>query len=228
MSSPGALPAAVLWDLDGTLADTEPSWFAAEHALAAEHDAPWTDDDARRLVGSDLLDSGRYIRDRMGLDLEPARIVDLLVDRVAADVARGVAWRPGARELLAALRAADVPCALVTMSYARLVEPVLAQLPRDSFAAVVTGDAVDRGKPDPEAYLRAAVALGADPRGCVAIEDSTTGASSAAAAGAHVLVVPHSVEVPDGPGRTLVRSLQEVDVDGLVRLSTAHWAALLA
>ena len=113
------LPAAVLWDLDGTLADTEPSWFAAEHALAAEHGAEWTDADAHSLVGSDLIDSGVYIRDRMGLDLDPADIVELLLDRVVADARRGVVWRPGARELLSACQAADLPCALVTMSYAR-------------------------------------------------------------------------------------------------------------
>ena len=112
----------MLWDFDGTLADTEPSWFAAEYALAAEHGATWTDADAQALVGSELIESGRYIRERMGLDLEPAAIVELLIDRVEADVRRGVVWRPGARELLAALRAAGVPCALVTMSYARMVD----------------------------------------------------------------------------------------------------------
>ncbi len=216
------LPAAVLWDLDGTLADTEPSWFAAEYALAAEHGAEWTDDDAHALVGSDLIDSGRYIRDRMRLDLEPGAIVELLLDQVVADARRGISWRPGARELLSACRAADLPCALVTMSYARVVEPVLDQLPADTFGAVVTGDAVDRGKPHPEAYLRAAAALGAHPRACVAIEDSPTGATSAEGAGAHVLVVPNTVPVPGGPGRTSVPTLVGIGVDDLAALAAGH------
>jgi len=219
---PARLPAAVLWDLDGTLADTEPTWFAAEYDLAAAHGAQWTEDDAHALVGSDLIESGVYIRDRMGLDLEPAAIVELLLDRVVADARRGISWRPGARELLAACRAADVPCALVTMSYARLVEPVLDQLPGDTFGAVVTGDAVDRGKPHPEAYLRAAAALGAEPHACVAIEDSPTGARSAEGAGAHVLVVPNTVSVPGGPGRTSVPSLVGIGVDDLAALAAGH------
>ena len=218
------LPAAVLWDLDGTLADTEPSWFAAEYALAAEHGAEWTDADAHSLVGSDLIDSGVYIRDRMGLDLDPADIVELLLDRVVADTRRGVVWRPGARELLSACRAADLPCALVTMSYARVVEPVLDQLPAGTFGVVVTGDTVEHGKPHPEAYLRAAASLGADPRRCVAIEDSPTGASSAEDAGAHVLVVPHTVPVPDGPGRTSIPSLAGVGVGDLTALAARHTA----
>lgn len=217
-----SLPAAVLWDLDGTLADTEPSWFAAEFALAAEHGAEWTDSDAHALVGSDLIDSGVYIRDRMGLDLEPEAIVELLLDRVVADARRGINWRPGARALLAACGARGLPCALVTMSYARVVEPVLALLPAGTFGAVVTGDAVTHGKPHPEPYLRAAGALGVDPGRCVAIEDSPTGAQSAADAGAHVLVVPNTVAVPGGTGRSSVPSLVGIGVEDLAALAAGH------
>jgi beta-phosphoglucomutase-like phosphatase (HAD superfamily) len=215
----------VLWDFDGTLADTEPSWFAAEFAMAAAHGASWTDEDARALVGSDLIETGRYIRRRMGLDRSPAEIVEELLDSVIADVRRGVTWRPGACELLAALGEARVPCALVTMSYARLAEVALEQLPAASFDTVVTGDAVARGKPHPEAYLTAAARLGVDPSACVAIEDSPAGAASAEAAGAHVLVVPHHVDVPTGPGRTHRPSLEGLgvaDIAGLVPERPVH------
>ena len=215
---PARSPAAVLWDLDGTLADTEPSWFAAEYALAADHGASWTDEDARELVGSELLETGRYIRRRMGLDRSPAEIVEVLLDAVIADVRRGVTWRPGAYELLAALREAGVPCALVTMSYARLAEAALEQLPPASFDTVVTGDAVAHGKPHPEAYLTAAERLGVEPSRCVAIEDSPAGSASAAAAGAHVLVVPHHVPVPDRPGMTRRSSLVGVGPADLAAL----------
>lgn len=218
MPDPDHRPAAVLWDFDGTLADTEPSWFAAEFALAAEHGAVWTDADARALVGFELIESGRYIHDRMGLDLPPEEIVERLLDQVVADVRRGITWRPGACELLAALRADAVPCALVTMSYTRLVDAALEQLPAGSFDVLVTGDAVANGKPHPEAYLTAAERLGVDPAACVAIEDSPAGAASAEAAGAHVLVVPHHVDVPAGPGRTLVASLAGLGVDDVAAL----------
>ena len=113
------------------------------------------------------------------------------------------------------MRAAGVPCALVTMSYARLVDAALAQLPAGSFDVLVTGDEVKRGKPHPEAYLTAAERLGVDPAACVAIEDSPAGAASAEAAGARVLVVPQAVEVPTGPRRTHVASLKGIGLDDL-------------
>jgi HAD superfamily hydrolase (TIGR01509 family) len=115
-------------------------------------------------------------------------------------------------ELHAALAAAMVPQALVTMSYAAIAAPVAAALP---FAATVTGDQVTNGKPHPEPYLRAAELLGVDAADCLAIEDSGTGATSANAAGCHVLVVPHFVNVPDAPRRTQRASLEQLRPDGL-------------
>jgi HAD superfamily hydrolase (TIGR01509 family) len=193
--------------MDGTLVDTEPAWMAAEFALAERYDGTWSREHALQLVGSDLLDSGRYIREHMGIDVTPEQIVEELLDAVIEEVERDVPWREGARELLASLRAAGVPCALVTMSYARFVKPILAALPPDTFAVVVTGDVVDRGKPHPEPYLAAARDLDVLAADCLAIEDSDTGARSAVAAGCRVLVAPLHVSVPPGPGRVLTESL---------------------
>jgi HAD superfamily hydrolase (TIGR01509 family) len=193
--------------MDGTLVDTEPAWMAAEFALAERYDGTWSREHALQLVGSDLLDSGRYIREHMGIDVTPEQIVEELLDAVIEEVERAVPWREGARELLASLRAAGVPCALVTMSYARFVKPILAALPPDTFAVVVTGDVVDRGKPHPEPYLAAARDLDVLAADCLAIEDSDTGARSAVAAGCRVLVAPLHVSVPPGPGRVLTESL---------------------
>ena len=206
-----ALPAAVLWDMDGTLVDTEPYWIETEFALAEEYGATWSHEHALELVGNDLLVSGAYIKEHMGLDLTPAQVVERLLDGVVERVRRAVPWRPGARELLAALNAAGVPCALVTMSYRRFVDPILAALPEASFATTVVGDEVDNGKPHPEPYLAAARALGVAPEDCVAIEDSETGTRSAEAAGCRVLVVPHHVTVPEKPGRRFVASLEHLD-----------------
>ncbi len=213
------LPAAVLWDMDGTLVDTEPSWIAAEYALVAEHGGTWSDEHAHALVGNPLLVSAEYIRRHGPVDLPPEVIVEQLLDRVEADVRRVVSWRPGARELLLALREAGVPCALVTMSYARLADAVVSALPAGAFAAVVTGDQVRHGKPHPEPYLVAARLLDVAPQECVAIEDSLTGAASAAAAGASVVAVPHVVPVPPAPGRVVVESLAGLTVAGLTRLA---------
>jgi HAD superfamily hydrolase (TIGR01509 family) len=196
--------AAVLWDLDGTIVDTEPLWMAAEHRLAVEHGKIWTDEDALQLVGNSLIASGEYIRDRLEIAMSAEEIVDYLVASLAGSLRDHVEWRPGARELIAALDAAGVPQALVTMSYTAIAEPIAAQLP---FAAVVTGDTVERPKPFPDPYLLAAEKLGVAASDCLAIEDSRTGAASANAAGCDVLVVPHFVTVPEADRRVLVPTL---------------------
>jgi len=140
---------------------------------------------------------------------------------VVARVADEVPWRPGARDRLEELGEAEIPCALVTMSYRRFVAPILAELPPSTFAAVVTGDAVSRGKPHPEPYLKAAALLGVEPQHCLAVEDSNTGARSAEAAGCTVLVVPNHVPVLDGERRVFADSLSGAD---LTAFFAAGWA----
>lgn len=207
---------AVLWDMDGTLVDTEPAWIAAEYAMAERHGGTWSEEHALNLVGNNLIDSGHYIREHMGIDLSAEDIVEELLDDVVERVQGALEWRPGARELLTAVRAAGVPCALVTMSYLRFAEPIVEMLPAGTFDAVVTGDLVSEGKPHPEPYLRAAELLGLPPQVCAALEDSDTGARSAVAAGCQVYVIPHHVPVPSGPGRTMVDSLVDLDLSRLL------------
>lgn len=209
------LPAAVLWDMDGTLVDTEPYWIATEFELAEAYGGTWSQEHALNLVGGDLMDSARYIRRHMGVDLPPEQVVDFLLDGVVRRVREEIPWRPGARELLSTLHAAQVPCALVTMSYARLVEPIISQLAPGTFSAVVTGDRVSRGKPHPEPYLVGASDLGVAPGDCLAIEDSNTGATSASEAGCAVLCVPHHVSIADGPRRVFAPSLVGLGLDDL-------------
>ena len=213
------LPAAVLWDMDGTLVDTEPYWMEREYALAAKYGGRWTHEDGLAVVGGDLIDSATYMRDHMGIDRTPHEIVEELLDGVVEMIKEVVPWRPGARELLGELRDRDVPCALVTMSWRRFVEPVVDALPAGSFDAVVCGDEVTHGKPHPEAYSRAAELLGLDPGETVAIEDSPTGAASAEAAGCRLLVVPSHVPVPSGPQRVFRETLVGLRAHDLAHLT---------
>ena len=198
---------AVLWDMDGTLVDTEPYWTVAELALAERYGGSWSVEQSLEVVGFDLMDGARHMRTAMGIDVAPERIVDEMLDDVIDQVEHEVPWRAGSRELLASLGEAGVPCALVTMSYTRFVKPILEGLPPDTFRAVVTGDMVSRGKPHPEPYVTAARQLDVLTRECLAIEDSDTGARSAAAAGCTVLCAPLHVSVPHGPARIFTESL---------------------
>jgi HAD superfamily hydrolase (TIGR01509 family) len=209
---------AVLWDLDGTLVDTEPSWIAAEYRLVESFGGTWSEAHAHAVVGNPLLVTAAYIREHGGVELPLDEIVDRLLGEVTAAAQRDLTWRPGVRRLLAELRAADVPCAMVTMSYQSLAQTVARQLPAGTFATLVTGDQVTRGKPDPEAYLAAAHRLGVQPSRCVAIEDSPAGVASAEAAGCVVLAVQNQVPLAAVPGRIVLDDLAAVTAADLIAL----------
>jgi len=213
--------AAVLFDMDGTLVDTEPYWIDSEFELVEKHGGTWTHEHAMQLVGSDLLDAGRYLAEHAGIDLEPSQVVEELLDRVVARLGDTVPWRPGAVELLAALRDRGVRLALVTMSYRRFVAPILAMLPPNTFEVVVTGDTVSQGKPHPEPYLKAAEWLRVDPAHTLVVEDSNTGARSAEAAGCTVMVVENHVPVLPGDRRVFLDSLAGLTPDDLPDLVPA-------
>lgn len=224
-SSPHALPAAVLWDMDGTLIDSEPYWIAAETELVEDHGGSWTHEDGMRLVGLSLEASGEVLAGRV--PLPGPQIVEFLVARVAAELRREVPWVEGARELLVAVRDAGVPSALVTMSYRVLADAVVAGAPPGVFAAVVAGDEVERGKPHPEAYLTAAARLGADPQRCVAVEDSPPGITAAMASGARTVGVRRTVPVPARPGLSRIARLDQLGLDGLALASSGETFDLL-
>lgn len=210
------LPAAVLWDMDGTLVDTEPYWIAAEMALAARDGGSWNVEDGYALIGRDLRDSAHILRAKGGIRGSDDEIIADLLHRVIAQVREhGVPWRAGARDLLLAVRAAQVPCALVTMSYRSLADEIIAQLPHGTFQAVITGDMVTHGKPHPEPYLLAAAELGVDPTRCLAIEDSRTGLASAEAAGATTIAVQLHVALDRAPGRSRLSALEDLTLDDL-------------
>jgi len=212
--------AATLWDFDGTLADTEPLWVAAEYDLVGSLGHEWSDEHAEQLVGNSLLDSGAYILNVIGRnDLDPAWVVDELLQRVVAQFRTGeVPWRPGALDLLESLNEAGVPCALVSASYRVLLDAALERLPRGGFQASVAGDEVANGKPHPEPYELACRKLGVAARDCVVFEDSPTGARSGNTAGAAVVAIENLVHIPPAPRRVHVRSMTELDAKEVARL----------
>ncbi|WNB86843.1 HAD family phosphatase [Cellulomonas sp. ATA003] len=221
------LPEAVLWDMDGTLVNTEPYWMAAETELVEAHGGTWSHEQGLAMVGQPLEVSARILRDH-GVDLPAEEIVDFLIGRVVDEVGRHVPWQPGARELLLALAEAEVPCALVTMSYRRLADPFVAAAPPGVFRAVVVGDEVTHGKPHPEAYLTAAAQLGVDPTRCVAVEDSPSGIGSALASGARTIGVEVMLPIAPAPGLSRVGSLADLTLDDLARVAGGDVLDLMA
>lgn len=210
------LPAAVLWDLDGTLIDSEPYWFAAEMDLTARFGVPWTFADGLTLVGNPLAMSAQVLADR-GVRLPVIEIMEALTTDVAARAEAFLPWIVEARALLCEVVEAGIPCALVTMSMGSLVDQFIERA-GDVFAAVVTGDQVTKGKPDPEAYLLAAKRLGVDPLLCIAIEDSPVGIRAAHGSGAATIAVPRHTKDPQIDGVTVLTTLQGVGLHDLARI----------
>lgn len=196
--------AAVIFDNDGLLLDTEEAWTRAEETLFARRDRVWTVEHKRDLIGSSGPVAEAKLERMLELPGEGVALMAELYDLVMEEVLAGVAPRPGAPELVAKLGAAGVPLALASNSSRAFVERVLggAGLLGDAspFAVVVSASDVEHPKPAPDLYLAAAAALGADPRECAGLEDSPPGAASALAAGLFVIGVPYFAdgELPEG------------------------------
>lgn len=218
-------PQAVLWDMDGTLVDSEPYWIAAETELIASYGGTWTHEDALQVVGLGLLDSAGIIRSR-GVDMEPQAIVDhLTAEVIRRTQTSGVPFRPGARELLLGLRDAGVKTALVTMSLHRMARAVVDLIDFPAFDLIVAGDDVERPKPFPDPYLQAARALGVDIRDCVALEDSPNGLRSAIASGATALGAENLLSLEGLGAAEVWKGLDGRGVDDLAALHARHRAS---
>lgn len=212
---------AVLFDLDGTLVDSEKLWDVALRELYARLGGELTPAVRAVTVGGSAEGVMRIVYADLGLEPDPsvmAAHADWLHDYAGELFDSGLPWCDGARSLLDALSAAAVPMALVTNTRRALTERALNSVGRHYFTASVCGDEVPAGKPAPDPYRRGAALLGLQPADCLAVEDSATGTQSAEAAGCPVLVVPNDVAVPVGPRRRHVTSLAGLDVGVLQRI----------
>ncbi|WP_329221530.1 HAD family phosphatase [Streptomyces microflavus] len=220
-----AAPAAVLFDMDGTLVDTEVLWWETAREVAAGLGHRLTDADAPEVVGRAVADTAAHLIGVTGGDASAlpstaddraaalARTAAELTDSFFRKVDAGAPLRPGAAALLASLEGAGVPFALVSASPRSVVDAVVAgSLAGVDFAFTLSADDTVRTKPHPDPYRTAAERFAADPAACVAVEDSPDGTASADAAGCAVLVVPSLLPVAPGRGRTFARSLEEVDL----------------
>jgi hypothetical protein len=213
-------PQAVLWDLDGTIIDSEPYWLLSEQRMVEEFGGTWSEADGMALVGSGLTFAATEMQ-RHGVTLPVDVIVQRMVDEVDAMIAEQIPWREGARELLDSIHAAGIPQVIVTMSYRSTAHFIANAV--GIFAAVVSGEDVGNPKPHPEPYLMGAAAVGADPRLCVALEDSIPGNASAVAAGVVTIAVPLHIAIPDSPEYTTWHTIVGRDVSDIREVfSGAH------
>jgi HAD superfamily hydrolase (TIGR01509 family) len=216
-------PQAVFFDMDGLLIDSEPLWLDVETEIMSRLGGDWSTADPTCLVGGSLERTVAYMIEIAGRPVEPHVVGEWLLDGMTARVRLaaangGVRVMPGVRELLAELDAHGVPRALVTSSHQRVMSALLECIGitgGDGFATTVCAQDVRRTKPHPEPYLTAARRLGVDPARCVVLEDSVNGVMAGEAAGCRTIAVPAVIPVPPAPGRTVVRSLSEVDVSVL-------------
>jgi HAD superfamily hydrolase (TIGR01509 family) len=215
-------PLGVLWDMDGTLLDSEKLWDIPLYEYAEKLGGVLSLETRERMVGTNVPTTMRLLFADVGIEPTPADLADgaAWISRRTEEVFRaGLPWRPGAEEALQAVRSSGVPMALVTSTERSLTEVALDTIGRSLFDVTVCGDEVGGlNKPLPEPYLKAARLLDVDPVRCVAIEDSPTGVAAAVAAGCTVLVVPCDVEVEAGERRIFRDSLVGVDLDVLKAL----------
>lgn len=209
--------------MDGTLVDSEQLWTIALTDLARHLGGELSLPAREAMVGTNMAVSIGILFDDLALPAIPQdqdRALLWLARRTAQLFAQPLTWRPGAKQALAAVRAAGLPCALVTNTERAITELAMRSLGRRNFEAVVCGDEVRVPKPAPDPYLRAAELLGLAPARCVAVEDSPTGVAAAEAAGCAVLVVPSVVPVPHAPHRVFRDSLAGLTVPELQSLVT--------
>ncbi|MDW4904312.1 HAD-IA family hydrolase [Streptomyces sp. ADMS] len=206
---------AVLFDMDGTLVDTERLWWEAVEQVAGR---PLTVADQPEVLGRPVEHTAGWLAAATGT--EAAQLAAELHREFAARVRTGIVPRPGALDLLDALARAGVPTALVTASPRAVADTVLEALGATRFAVSVTADDTEHTKPAPDPYLAACRALGVDPAACVAVEDTETGVTSAESAGCAVLAVPSLAPIEAAPGRTVLTTLAGVTVAQLGAMAT--------
>ena len=199
MKTKSAFPfAAVLWDMDGTLIDSEPIWIEEEFALMRSLGVDWSDEDAKHCLGGPMQRVDDYMRSRSGMNFEPLELANRLVDRMILRLSQGVQFTRGAEKLLQDMHGQGLPLALVSASTRKIMDAALTSIGERYFAFTCSSDDVKFTKPHPEGYLKAAETLGVSIERTLIIEDSKTGMRAAIDSGGYVLGLPHLTELPHG------------------------------
>lgn len=210
-----AMRGALLFDMDGTLVDSEPIWHEEMRAFAREHRIAWTAEDAHWTTGRPMAEWAERMRER-GVALDRPTIIAAVAQAVADRVREDVPWLPGSLALLERVAALGIPAALITNATRLNAEAILDGAPAGALRFAVTRDDVTRDKPDPEPYATAIQRLGADASACIAFEDSGSGARSATGAGARLWFLTTQLPESPVPAERTIATLADVDADALL------------
>ncbi len=211
---------AVLWDMDGTLIDSEPIWIQQEHELMQSLGVDWSDEDAIHCVGGPMTRVDAYMRSKLDETKQqlfpPMALTEQLLLRMADQMNQGVAFAPGAQNLLEELNNLGIKQGLVSASSRTLVDAAMNSVGSDYFEVTVSDNDVNNSKPNPEGYLLAASKMGVDIENCLILEDSITGTTAAIDSGAYVVGIPHVAKLPMGPKVVHVDTLLSMNVAKLL------------
>lgn len=206
-------PQAVLWDMDGTIVNSDPLWARAVLELLAEFDATMTREDGLQLVGVSLWKAAEILQER-GVELEADEIVRRKVQRVLELYQETeIEWRPGAKSTLAAFKQQNIPNVMVTMALHSVGSAVAQLLPPQTFLNVLGADEVQHHKPHPEPYYLGAELAGAEITECLIFEDSISGIAAGAASGAVTVGVKNLVDISNCEAHLIIDSLADYSVE---------------
>jgi HAD superfamily hydrolase (TIGR01509 family) len=213
---------AVLWDMDGTLIDSEPIWISQERELMESLGVTWSDADAIHCIGGPMTRVDAYMRNKLNQHQKalhpPMTLTKLLLERMERELPKAVSYAPGSEALLKQLQSLSIPQALVSASSRALVDAGLSFIGTEVFGVSISNDDVEFSKPNPEGYRKAAQSLGVDIANCLILEDSVTGITAAIDSGAYVLGIPHVTQLPTAEKVVHRKTLADLDLAGLVNL----------
>jgi HAD superfamily hydrolase (TIGR01509 family) len=212
---------AVLWDMDGTLINSEPLWIEQERELMESLGAAWSDADALHCVGGPMTRVDAFMRSKLSpaqqSEFLPLQITNTLLQRMETRFKQGVDFADGSQELMLEMRSNSIKLALVSASSRPLMDAALVSIGKEHFEVTISDNDVSQSKPNPEGYVLAAKKLSVNIECCLIIEDSITGMNAAISSGAYVLGLPHFSPLPEGAKVIHLPSLKGVTLKSLTR-----------
>ena len=211
---------AVFFDMDGLMVDSEPEWFQSEVEVTSPFGYTWLEVDQIACLGGPLSKVGQYMFDKCGQQRSPEYFTQALIDTQVARMRGNTPTMPGAMELVRELQSHGIKTALVSASPRNIVDAVLDNVGHDLFPFSISADDVQKTKPDPEGYLKAASMSGSEITNCLVFEDSLTGMNAAIASGAYLIGVPHLVTIEESERVRVIKSLEQISYTKLIELKS--------